>query len=184
QSPNEKQIILELIQTNQETLRLIRALARASGGRQYLSTALFAAEIVESFQTLTRRSDPGKTDGEAVSRGLAFKLAPEISLVPGFNSAVTQQWWTDGHPDFANVNTENDQSTDGNAAGMMFLLFLTDYLGISVDQIIQHMPQTDGAPLGETYANLLRSYPDLVRVGGKDGRAAFQKMASLLQNRQ
>jgi hypothetical protein len=184
QSPNERQVIFELIQANQETLGLTRALARASGGRQYLSTALFAAEIVESFQTLTRRSDPGKTDGEAVSRVLGFKLAPEISLVPGFNSAVTQQWWTDGHPDFANVNTENDQSTDGNAAGMMFLLFLTDYLGISVDQIIQNMPQTDGAPLGDTYANLLKSYPDLVRVGGKDGRAAFQKMVSLLQNAQ
>jgi hypothetical protein len=97
---------------------------------------------------------------------------------------VTQQWWRDGHPDFANVNTENDRSTDGNASGVMFLLFLTDYLGISVDRIIQRMPQTDGAPLGETYASLLKDYPDLVRVAGKDGRAAFQKMISLLQNAQ
>jgi hypothetical protein len=180
----EKQLAFELIQANQETLGLVRALARASGGRQFLSTALFAAEIVESFQTLTRKSDPGKTDGEAVSRLLAFKLAPELSLVPGFNGAVTQQWWRDGHPDFANVNTEDDRSTDGNASGVMFLLFITDYLGISVDRIIQHMPQTDGAPLGETYASLLKDYPDLVRVAGKDGRAAFQKMVSLLQNTQ
>ncbi len=184
QGLKEKQLAFELIQANQETLGLVHALTRASGGRQYLSTSLFAAEIVESFQTLTRKSDPGKTDGEAVSRLLAFKLAPEISLVPGFNGAVTQQWWRDGHPDFANVNTENDRSTDGNASGVMFLLFITDYLGISVDRIIQHMPQTDGAPLGETYASLLKDYPDLVRVAGKDGRAAFQKMVSLLQNAQ
>ena len=55
-------------------------MARAGGGRQYLSTALFAAEIVESFQLLTGKANAGKTDGEAVSRVLAFKLAPEIAV--------------------------------------------------------------------------------------------------------
>jgi len=172
---------MELVQANRETLGLTSALARATTGRHYLSTSLFAAEIVESFQTLTHTADPGKTDGEAVSRVLAFKLAPEMSLVPGFNGAVTQQWWRDGHPDFANANTQNDQSLNGNASGVMFLLFLTDYLGISVDRILQHMPKTDGAPLGGTYANLVKDSPDLTRAGGKDGRAAFKKMISLLQ---
>jgi hypothetical protein len=172
-----------LIQANQATAGLLDVAMAAISGRQYLSTALFAAEIVESFQMLTRKADAGKTDGEAVSRVLGFKLAPEIALIPGFNSAVTQQWWNDGHPDLVNVNTENDQSTDGNGAGMMFLEFLTDYLGVSMDQILESMPATNGAALGETYVKLLNDHPELglVQVAGRDGKAAFQKMVSLIE---
>ena len=81
---------------------------RAVASRQYLSTALFAAEIVESFQTLTGKADPGHTDGEAVSRVLAFKLAPEIALIPGFNSAVSQQWWN--YPQLAQVGGRDGAS--------------------------------------------------------------------------
>src|SRR5260370_5404006 len=140
QGLTREELARRLIHANQDILGLVRATARASAGRQYLSTALFAAEIVESFQMLTGKADPGRTDGEAVSRVVAFKLAPEISLIPGFNGAVTQQWWKDGHPDFVNDNSQNDQSTDGNGAGVMFLEFLTDYLGVSLEQVMQHMP--------------------------------------------
>jgi len=170
----------QLIQANQAIAGLLDA-AGASAGRQYLSTALFVAEIVESFQQLTGKANAGKTDGEAVSRIVAFKLAPEIALIPGFNSGVTQQWWKDGHPDFVNDNSQNDQSTDGNAAGVMFLQFLTDYLGVAIDQILQSMPATNGAPLGQTYANLLNDHPELAQVAGRDGAAAFTKMVALLQ---
>ncbi|MDE2588938.1 MAG: hypothetical protein KGL95_04660, partial [Patescibacteria group bacterium] len=170
----------QLIHANQDTLALLAAAAQANTGRQYLSTALFVAEIVESFQKLTSKADPGKTDGEAVSRVLAFKLTPEMALVPGFNSGVTQQWWKDGHPDFANDNSQNDQSIDGNAAGVMFLEFLTDYLGISMEIILRQMPASNGAPLGQTYVNLLALYPKLADIAGADGKSAFQKMVSLL----
>jgi hypothetical protein len=175
------ELIWHLIHANQQIFGLTRAVAAVTSGRHYLSTALFAAEIVESFQTLTQKADPGKTDGEAVSRVLGFKLAPEISLVPGFNGGVTQQWWQDGHPDFANDNSQDDQSSDGNASGVMFLLFLTDYLGIALDEILQHMPATNGAPLGQTYASLRTAHPELDAMAGRDGAAAFQKMISLLQ---
>jgi hypothetical protein len=170
-----------LILANQAIAGLVDAAMAASAGRQHLSTALFAAEIVESFQMLTNKANAGQTDGEAVSRVLAFKLAPEIALVPGFNSGVTQQWWQDGHPDFVNDNSQNDQSADGNAAGVMFLEFLTDYLGVSMDQILQSMPATGGAPLGQTYVNLLNNHPELAQVAGADGNAAFQTMVALLQ---
>ena len=156
-------------------------MARAGGGRQYLSTALFAAEIVESFQLLTGKANAGKTDGEAVSRVLAFKLAPEIALIPGFNGGVTQQWWQNGHPDFVNANSQDDQSVDGNAAGVMFLEFLTDYLGVPMDRILQRMPATGGAPLGQTYVALLNEFPDLAQLAGPNGVSAFQTMISLLQ---
>jgi hypothetical protein len=185
QSTNRQELTRSLVRTNQNLIGLVRATVAASAGRQYLSTALFAAELIESFQLLTGTANPGQTDGEAVSRVIAFKLAPEISLIPGFNSAVTQQWWQDGHPDFVNDNSENDQSTDGNAAGVMFLEFLTDYLGVALDQILSHMPTTGGAPLGRTYVNLLKDFPQLAQIAGKDGKAAFQKMVSLLaQNAQ
>jgi hypothetical protein len=159
---------------------ILRADAPATG-RQFLSTALFAAEVVESFQTLTGKADPGQTDGEAVSRVLAFKLAPEIALVSGFSAGVAQQWWSDGQPDFVNDNSQNDQSTDGNGAGVMFLLFLTDFLGIPMDQILAAMPATNGAPLGQTYVALLTSHPELAQVAGTDGPSAFQAMVALLQ---
>lgn len=159
---------------------VLRAAAPATG-RQFLSTALFAAEAVESFQTLTGKADPGQTDGEAVSRVLAFKLAPEIALVSGFSAGVAQQWWSDGQPDFVNVNTQTDQSTDGNGAGVMFLLFLTDFLGIPMDQILAAMPATNGAPLGQTYVALLSSHPELAQAAGTDGPSAFQAMVTLLQ---
>jgi hypothetical protein len=48
----------QLVQANQELLGLVAAAMNAAGGRQYLSTALFAAEIVESFQLLTGKADP------------------------------------------------------------------------------------------------------------------------------
>lgn len=176
-----KELTRRLILANQSILSLQDAVLAASGGRQYLSTALFAAEIIESFEMLTGKGDAGKTDGEAVSRVVAFKLAPEIMLVPGFNSAVTQQWWKDGHPDFVNDNTQTDQSTDGNGAGVMFLEFLTDYLGVPLDQILAAMPSSNGAPLGQTYAGLVQAQPQLAQVAGRDGAAAFQKMVSLLQ---
>jgi hypothetical protein len=171
-----------LVLANQSILGLMDAALAAGAGRQYLSTALFAAEIVESFQMLTGKADAGRTDGEAVSRVVAFKLAPEIALIPGFNSGVTQQWWKDGHPDFVNDNSQDDQSTDGNAAGVMFLEFLTDYLGVSMDQILKNMPATNGAPLGQTYVALVKANPQLAQVAGKDGPAAFKAMISLLQN--
>jgi hypothetical protein len=156
----------------------------AAGARQYLSTALFAAEAIESFQLFTGKADAGKTDGEAVSRVVSFKLCPEIMLVPGFNGDVTQQWWQDGHPDFVNDNSQTDQSTDGNAAGVMFLLFLTDYLGVPIQTILAQMPATGGAPLGQTYVALLNVLPNLAQTAA-DGPAAFQAMISLLsQNAQ
>jgi hypothetical protein len=171
-----------LIHANQTSVEMVRRLAQGGGGRQYLSTALFCAEIVESFEMLTGKSNAGRTDGEAVSRIIGFKLAPEIALVPGFNSGVTQQWWQDSHPDWINDNSQNDQSTDGNAAGVMFLFYLNDYLGVPLDGILSHMPATGGAPLGQTYAALLNDFPDLSNTAGADGPSAFQSMVSLLQN--
>ena len=178
---DHEHLVRQLVQANQNLLARARAMAAVSPGRQFLSTALFAAEIVESFQTLTNKANPDLTDGEAVSRVLAFKLAPEIALVPGFGSAVAQQWWQDGHADFVDDNSQNDQSTDGNGCGVTFLLFLTDYLGVAVDQILKAMPATGGAPLGQTYVALLKGFPGLAQTAGQDGASAFQKMISLLQ---
>lgn len=175
----------QVAQANTKVLRLVAAATKETSSRRYLSTALFAAEIVESFQTETGKADPGRTDGEAVSRILGFKLAPEIALVPGFNSGVTQQWWQDGHPDWVNDNSQSDQSTGGNAAGVMFLEFLNDYLGVPLDRILARMPATNGAPLGHTYVALLNDFPNLKNSVGPDGPSAFQKMISLLtQNAQ
>ena len=170
-----------LIHANQTSVEMVRRLAQVDGSRQYLSTALFCAEIVESFEMLTGKGNAGQTDGEAVSRIIGFKLAPEIALVPGFNGGVTQQWWQDGQPDWVNDNSQTDQSADGNAAGVMFLFYLNDYLGISLDAILSHMPAAGGAPLGQTYTALVNDLPNLSNAAGADGPSAFGSMISLLQ---
>jgi len=112
---------------------------------------------------------------------LAFKLAPEIARISGFSGGVAQQWWADGQPDFVNDNSQNDQSVDGNGSGVMFLLYLTDFLGIPLDQILAAMPATNGAPLGQTYVALLTSHPELAEISGPDGPSAFQAMVTLLE---
>jgi hypothetical protein len=178
---SREELARELIAANHEILRLLRTVRVATGGRQYLSTALFAAELAESFEVLSKTAAPGKTDGEAVSRVLAYKLTPEISLIPGFNGAQSQQWWQKGHPDFVNSNSQSDTSAEGNGAGVLFLLFLNDFLGVSLDQVIQHMPPAGGAPLGHTYVNLLADYPALASVAGADGASAFKTMIALLE---
>lgn len=174
-------LITELIHSNQNLLGMLRSIARFGGGRQYLSTALFAAEIVESFQQLTGKANAGQTDGEAVSRVIAFKLCPEISLIPGFSGGVAAQWWQDGAPDFVNDNSQTDQSTDGNGCGVMFLLFLNDYLGVPLDAILAHMPASNGAPLRDTYLALLGDFPQLAQIAGSDGPTVFQTMVNLLR---
>jgi hypothetical protein len=171
-----------LVHANQVTAGLLEALTRAGGGRQYLSTALFCAEIVESFQMLTHKGNPGHTDGEAVSRVLGYKLAPEVALVPGFNSNETQEWWQSGHPDYVSKdNTQSDLSPVGNGAGVMFLLFLNDYLGVPLDAILAAMPATDGAALGETYVALLATVPALRQTPGVNANDAFDMMIALLE---
>ena len=178
---SKAELARELITANHEILGLLRDLRAATGGRQYLSTALFAAELAESFEVLSNTADPGKTDGEAVSRVLAYKLAPEISLIPGFDCAPTLQWWQSGHPDFVNSNSQPDTSVEGNGAGVLFLLLLTDFLGVPLEQVIRHMPPTGGAPLGHTYVKLLADYPRLAAIAGADGASAFQAMIALLE---
>lgn len=171
----------QLANANRDIFGLVASVDASAGGRQFLSTALLAAEIVECFQKVSGKGNPGRTDGESVSRVVTFKLTPEIALVPGFNTAVTQQWWNDGFPDFVNDNSQDDQSVDGNGAGVMFLEFLIDYLGVPLDRVLERMPSRSGAPLGETYVSLLTPYPELAKIAGSDGIAAFQKMVSLLQ---
>src|SRR5260370_10673783 len=173
--------IHQLTRMNRDLQALVRAAVGGSTGRQYLSTALFTAELVESFQTLTKNADPGKTDGEAVSRIVGYKLAPEISLIPGFNALVVQQWWQDGNQDFVNINCQDDRSANANGAGGVVLQSLNDYLGVPMGKIIQHMPKKGGAPLGQTYVNLLRDDSSLASAAGDSGDSAFRKMVSLLE---
>ena len=177
---SEAELIQGLIAMNREALSLVGSVAEATGARRYLSTALFAAELAESFAQLSNTAAPGKTDGEAVSRVVASKLAPEISLIPGFSSAVAQRWWQDGRKDYVTRNVAKDTDVNANGAGVLFLLFLTDYLGVPLAEVIRHMPAAGGAPLAQTYVRLLSDYPRLETVAGKDGDAAFAKMTELL----
>lgn len=126
----------------------------------------------------------GSNQGGYGAFHLNGKAQTEIALIPGFNSAVTQQWWQDSHQDWVNDNSQNDRSADGNGAGVMFLLFLNDFLGVPLDRILNAMPADNGAPLGKTYEALVKADSGLVNKAGRDGKAAFQAMISLLQNTQ
>jgi hypothetical protein len=175
------------------------AQAAASGAGGYLTPALFAAELTESYEAFWNDAHPnrtanggwacGNTNGEAMSRMMAFLIGDQVNSpidkVSGFSGGVSQYWWQKGHPDYVNDNSMTDQSTRGNGCGVMFLNFLNSYLGISMKQIWQAGSDT----LGDTYAALAKQNPTMAQKvaalagggsKGMTGQSAFKAMINLL----
>src|SRR5207244_1319792 len=62
-----------------------------------LAPGFLTAEIVEVFEAaLNNGWDCGVTNGESLSRVLAFDRHPEIA---GDFNQTEQDWWASGHPD-------------------------------------------------------------------------------------
>jgi hypothetical protein len=113
-----------------------------------LAPGFLAAEIVEVFQAAINNGwDCGLTNGEALSRVLAFERHPEIAA--DFNQ-TEQDWWAAGHPDHVNDNSAGDTDTVANGCGDLFLYYLHSQLNLPWDQICK----AGGNSLGACYRTL------------------------------
>ncbi|HEY8677208.1 MAG TPA: hypothetical protein VIN39_01065 [Candidatus Dormibacteraeota bacterium] len=102
-----------------------------------------AAEIVEVFQAAINNGwDCGHTNGESLSRVLAFELHSEIAAE--FN-ATEQDWWAQGHPDHVNDNASGDTDQVASGCGDLFLYYLHSQLTFGWDAIVLAGGQTLGA---------------------------------------
>lgn len=123
-----------------------------------LATGLVVAEVVEIFEAAIANGwDCGQTNGESLSRALAVERNNNLG------SLVTQtanSWWNDGHNDYVNANSANDQDQDANGCGTLFLYYLHSQLNFTWTQIAT----AGGSSLGATYQKLT----------GKDPKQGFQ----------
>lgn len=104
-----------------------------------------AAEVVEVFEAaLGNGWDCGRTNGEALSRVLAFATHP--TLAADF-AASEERWWSAGHPDHVNDNGSGDTDEIANGCGDLFLWYLNGQLGIDWSRI----SAAGGASLGQAY---------------------------------
>ena len=123
-----------------------------------LATGLVVAEVVEVFEAAIANGwDCGQANGECLSRALAVERNNNLGslIVDTANS-----WWNDGHSDYVNDNSANDQDQDSNGCGTLFLYYLHSQLNFSWTQIVA----AGGSTLGATYQKLT----------GKDPQAGFQ----------
>jgi hypothetical protein len=117
------------------------------------ATGLVVAEEVEVFEAAINNGwDCGQTNGEALSRVLA--IARNSQLAP-ITTQTAQGWWGNGHQDYVNDNSQNDQNEDGNACGSLFLYYLNSQLNYSWQQIVA----AGGSSLGACYQKLTGSDP-------------------------
>lgn len=102
-----------------------------------------SAEIVEVFEAAINNGwDCGRTNGESLSRVLAFELHPEIAAE--FNQ-TEQDWWAQGHTDHVNDNSAGDTDQVASGCGDLFLYYLHSQLTFGWDAIAQAGGQTLGA---------------------------------------
>ncbi|MCL4513742.1 MAG: hypothetical protein M1421_07015 [Candidatus Eremiobacteraeota bacterium] len=150
------------------------------------------AEVVESYEDRTKNWNPGLTNGESLSRAIAFELQPAGAKDPNFSTKAMQGWWNSGHKDYINGNPDfiennpvnkegfqfdeyggiqtktqaSDRNPNGYGAGTLFLFYLHSKLGYSWNKIIH----AKGDTLGEKYQNLT----------GKSGKQGFQSFLHAL----
>jgi hypothetical protein len=106
------------------------------------------AEIVEVFEAAINNGwDCAVTNGESLSRVLAFERHPEIAQE--FNP-TEQDWWSQGHRDYVNDNTAGDTDQIAAGCGDLFLYYLHAQLTFDWTTVCG----AGGPTLGATYQSL------------------------------
>ena len=106
------------------------------------------AEIVEVFQAAINNGwDCAVTNGESLSRVLAFERHPEIA---GEFNPTEQDWWAQGHRDYVNDNSAGDTDQIAAGCGDLFLYYLHSQLTFDWTAVCG----AGGATLGATYQSL------------------------------
>jgi len=108
-----------------------------------LAPGFLTAEIVEVFEAAINNGwDCGFTNGESLSRVLAFDRHPEIA---GDFNQTEQDWWASGHPDHVNDNSAGDTDQQAAGCGDLFLYYLHSQLTFAWPAICSAGGQTLGA---------------------------------------
>lgn len=129
--------------------------------------AAVMAEVAEVLMANQNRGwDCAASNGEALSRVLAFAIYPNELTPPGLGiTAATASRWLDSvRPDWVDQSEPSDTNPVSIGCGTLFINWLRFQLGFSLDQIVQ----AGGATLAEVYKSL---------TGRTDG---FQQFTSLL----
>src|SRR2546421_5625011 len=106
------------------------------------------AGIVEVFEAAINNGwDCAVTNGESLSRVLAFERHPEIAA--DFNQ-TEQDWWASGHPDHVNDNSAGDTDQLASGCGDLFLYYLNSQLSFDWPSICS----AGGSELGACYRSL------------------------------
>ncbi|TMF60740.1 MAG: hypothetical protein E6I16_05420 [Chloroflexi bacterium] len=113
-----------------------------------LAPGFLTAEIVEVFEAARNNGwDCGFTNGESLSRVLAFDRHPEIA---GDFNQTEQDWWASGHPDHVNDNSAGDTDQLASGCGDLFLYYLRSQLTFDWPSICS----AGGSTLGACYRSL------------------------------
>ncbi len=106
------------------------------------------AEIVEVFEAAVNNGwDCAVTNGESLSRVLAFERHPEIAAE---FDPTEQDWWAQGHRDYVNDNSAGDTDQIASGCGDLFLYYLHSQLTFDWTTVCG----AGGASLGATYQAL------------------------------
>jgi hypothetical protein len=132
-----------------------------------LAPGFLTAEIVEVFEAAINNGwDCGFTNGEALSRVLAFDRHPEIA---GDFNQTEQDWWSAGHADYVNDNSAGDTDQVASGCGDLFLYYLHSQLTFDWNAICA----AGGTTLGACYQALTTYDP---QQGFSDFIAALSKI--------
>src|SRR5436309_10266393 len=113
-----------------------------------LAPGFLMAEVVEVFEAdISNGWDCGVTNGESLSRVLAFERHAEIAAE--FNP-TEQDWWAQGHGDYVNDNSAGDTDQIASGCGDLFLYYLHSQLTFDWTT----MCGAGGPTLGATYQGL------------------------------
>ncbi|TMG38371.1 MAG: hypothetical protein E6H92_05915 [Chloroflexi bacterium] len=113
-----------------------------------MAPGFLVAEVVEVFQdALGNGWDCGHTNGESLSRVLAFDRHPEIA---SDFTQTEQDWWSQGHQDYVNDNSADDRNQVASGCGDLFLYYLHGQLTFSWHDIVA----AGGETLGKAYQGL------------------------------
>jgi len=113
-----------------------------------LAPGFLMAEVVEVFEAdISNGWDCGFTNGESLSRVLAFERHPEIA---GEFNQTEQDWWASGHRDYVNDNSAGDTDQIASGCGDLFLYYLHSQLTFDWPAICS----TGGRTLGACYRSL------------------------------
>jgi len=108
-----------------------------------LAPGFLTAEIVEVFEAAIDNGwDCGFTNGESLSRVLAFDRHPEIA---GDFNPTEQDWWAAGHQDYVTDNSAGDTDQIAAGCGDLFLYYLHSQLTFDWPAICSAGGQTLGA---------------------------------------